>query len=282
MEQVEEARAGARAFPAYGMAGAFVSFAEQGRSTMLEVLALHEPENRDVSLPDYPYIVEQTAVQKGHRTHATVCKTYEMEALRERLLSAGADFRWDEPTESLRRPRLWIGYGPDGMYRPEFDAGLRLEFWEPYQGRDAELSVATGEEPALFLGVESSLYLVDDLDVATAQLERNLLWLPQRRWLTPEGEFAEYGFEDKRSATIQLLCPPGTGTRTDRDHRRWGSGAYYLRFVVSDLEASCEHLRGGGAPFTLGDCSDGSGRPAVRIGETTPETGCYELVEIPS
>lgn len=273
-------------FPDYGVEWVFYPVEPTGvATTKLEVIGTDRNAEPDRRRPDYPYMVEFGREQGGRsaRFHALVIKTLALDDLLERLRSRGARFRLDPATPQIPRPRLFMGYSQDdgASYAPDFDGGVRMEFWEPYPHERPIAPPAPRRTRAIAapFHVEARVMLVADVKRAIDQIRTFYDWEPVKTWTAAGGDAAEWMFDDPGSSTLQIVSPAAADGRPAQEFARWGPGAWVIRFADSNLRARREALSAAGMPFVEQQASDGSGRKALWVDLAGSGEGLFEFVE---
>jgi hypothetical protein len=196
------------------------------------------------------------------KTHNTVVGISDPTATIALLTERGVPHAVD-PGEGLRPfPRIWVGVESQhgSAYDPAHDAGLMLEF--------LPTSVLGLPEPAVVtkpgqpgsgaaLRVHSRSFLVDDLELAVASLQRSLDWEPAALVTVPDEDGtirATFAGSRDHGAALELLQPV-SATGAAADHRQThGAGAYRITLAVAGIEAAASGLTARGVDHArLGD-----------------------------
>lgn len=255
--------------------------------TMLEILGPMEAPPGTPFPGDYDFIPEIAAAQgdRPARLHSTVVGVTDVYALAERFAGLGLPYRLNEPTDFLPLPRLWLGFGADrpGVYQPEADGGLHLEFlpskWLGLPEPEALGDVDVPDDRPV--RIVARTLLVADLDETLRRLEHNVGWSPSGETFRTDDGVRRCRLVPgyPRSAVIELLeaGPGATGPEAELA-QRFGPGAYGIRFGVRSLAVTRERLRELRVPVRDVDPVDGPRlyRPADRaLG------AAFEFVEDP-
>ena len=232
-----------------------------------------------------PFLPQLLAAQgdRPWKTHGNELASSNIQALIQRLEGNGCRFHTMPGAEGYPFLRVWLGWTADdpGAYRPDVDGGLMFEICETDSLLQGPKFWANQPDPALSPGsmirVLRRSWIVDDLHVSLAAIERNLGWQP-RTGPEPDPisgcQRAVFGFTHPRSADLELLEPTqGHEARDSLD--TWGPGAWTIRIAVNDLSAKADDLRHRGTQFDAFESPDDG--TVLRV-DTGP-LGCPGLFE---
>jgi hypothetical protein len=256
----------------------------EANTTLLQITGpTHRAGGLDRSRRDYPLCIESAAETPLRPViqHATVIHTTDVEALAERMRSLGLRHRFDEPSDLIPKPRLWIGYGSgksDPWYYPMVDEGLKLEFGQYVDG-SAGVQPSAGAAAVDIAGLEASLFLVKDAMASAATLTKNFGWEPIEVITTENATIARFGFTDGVSANVDLLSPKSPDSLPGRHLTEWGAGPYFRRMTCTDLGGRAAILHDHGVKVVQGTSLDGSGRRAIFVEGGLVFSSAFELVE---
>lgn len=255
--------------------------------TALEILGV--PFRRPAAAerrPGYAFMPEIAASQgdRPARNHSTVLSTNDMEAVADRLSSAGARFRRDDADEFLPFSRLWLGFSQSGgeVYDPSADAGLRIEIIphdKLLMPEPDNTFVPPLPEPGSPVRMVARTLLVPELDAALTTLDRNLGWQASSD-STGEDRTrrVRFSFPYPRSADLELVAP-GPGTVEDAFLQQWGPGPFSSRIAVRGLGLIEQRLVGAGVtPSRLPPARPGEADRLLRPAEWVLGTA-LEFVE---
>lgn len=185
------------------------------------------------------------------KTHATVFGVAEIESYAERLDRLGVGYRFDPGLDGpLPFPKLWVGQDErNGVttYDGTHDVGLVVELIPTAPLRlppDAHAPPAIVAGDGAVVRVAARSFIVDDVDTATAVLERTFGWEPAGDASTSQVDQARvvsYRGLLPGSGALELLQPVGAGPVATH-HARYGPGAYRITLAVNGLAAAADAL----------------------------------------
>ncbi len=226
--------------------------------TRLEVIGPKAFEGR--AHPGHGQRISDGQGDRPCKTHATVVATSDMERLARNVRERGLRHWLQEPTSDVPFTRLWMGVTVDAFsdYRPEADAGLRIEVI-PSDGPAFPGEVLTrpvlepgSPAPGQMMRIISRAFLVEDLDATLRDLERNLLWEPEGVISEDRGTGVRHVRMSRnleRGAGLDLV-EPGNSQRVSSAEflALWGAGPYAIRIAVAGLDAKAADLAERGTP----------------------------------
>ena len=188
-------------------------------------------------------------------THANVHAVEDIDWIANRLQKRGLPFRFGPISPDNPFDRLWVGCTPESpAYQPSVDGGLCLEFI-PYAA--LAMPAAPPATPAVpqqgeMVRIVSRGWLVRDMDEVLKQLSDNIGLEPG----SPVERTRDYirariTYDDRASASLDLITPIEAGSPVGRDLHTLGPGPYYIRIAVRDLAAKAEDLRARGTRFQI-------------------------------
>jgi hypothetical protein len=273
-------------FPGYGFEAYWCRVGRDiGASpTRLEIISPHGEPDPALCHPHMReiFLAQRDRPAKAHSTPITVADVAVVAA---GVAARGARHRLDPPIDELPFLRLWMGFTADEptTYRPDSDAGLRLEFI-PTAGLGLPAAAAEPRPPAgaverrhdgSFVGIAARLFTTDDLAATTATLAHTFDWSPAE--IVDDGtQRARYRFAYERSAVLEIVQPaPGS---TEHEHlKRWGSGPYGIRLTVDGLDAKADDLRARGTGFIVVERADAR---VILVDPVATAGTHFELVDV--